>query len=80
MVTKVVVVPHGLYTLQNAYNELLQTFFTNKWYKGHHNITPNSRRAIFIPLRFTIQNIKNRYETIFIYKLFITWASHFYTV
>ena len=35
-----------------------QTFFTNKWYKGHHNITPNSRRAIFIPLRFTIQNIK----------------------
>ncbi|WP_278994152.1 ankyrin repeat domain-containing protein [Prevotella melaninogenica] len=55
---KVIVVPHGLYTLQNAYNELLQTFFTNKWYKGHHNITPNSRRAIFIPLRFTIQNIK----------------------
>ena len=35
-----------------------QTFFTNKWYKGHHNITPNSRRAIFIPLQFTIQNIK----------------------
>ena len=35
-----------------------QTFYTNKWYKGHHNITPNSRRAIFIPLRFTIQNIK----------------------
>ena len=58
MVTKVVVVSHGVYTLQNAYNELLQTFFTNKWYKGHHNITPNSGRAIFIPLRFTIQNIK----------------------
>lgn len=36
----------------------LQTFFTNKWYKGHHNITPNSGRAIFIPLQFTIQNIK----------------------
>lgn len=46
MVTKVVVVSHGVYTLQNAYNELLQTFFTNKWYKGHDNITPNSRRAI----------------------------------
>ena len=38
--------------------DCLQTFFTNKWYKGHHNITPNSERAIFIPLRFTIQNIK----------------------
>ena len=40
MVTKVVVVSHGVYTLQNAYNELLQTFFTNKWYKGtsqHHS-------------------------------------------
>ena len=36
----------------------LRTSFTNKWYKGHHNITPNSGRAIFIPLRFTIQNIK----------------------
>ena len=58
MVTKVVVISHGVYTLQNAYNELLQTFFTNKWYKGHHNITPDSGRAIFIPLRFTIQNIK----------------------
>ena len=36
----------------------LRTSFTNKWYKGHHNITLNSGRAIFIPLRFTIQNIK----------------------
>jgi len=26
MVTKVVVVPHGLYTLQNAYNELFTNF------------------------------------------------------
>ena len=24
----------------------LQTFFTNKWYKGHHNITLNSGRAL----------------------------------
>ena len=28
----------------------LQIFFTNKWYKGHHRITPNSGRAIILSL------------------------------
>ena len=28
----------------------LQIFFTNKWHKGHHRITPNSGRAIILSL------------------------------
>ena len=28
----------------------LQFFFTNKWHKGHHRITPNSGRAIILSL------------------------------
>lgn len=28
----------------------LQIFFTNKWHKGHHRITPNSGRAIIFSL------------------------------
>ena len=31
----------------------LQIFFTNKWHKGHHRITPNSGRTLF--LLFLIQ-------------------------
>ena len=44
----------------------LQTFFTNKWYKGHHNITPNSGRAkIYTYLTWVIHTTKSLYLRVY---------------
>ena len=33
----------------------LQIFFTNKWHKGHHRITPNSGRAQIVSDRLRVR-------------------------